>query len=154
MEYKYQLCFWKKKKKNSIVWLKCVIGWVVFLQKMYWSHNSQHLWMWLENRVFRCNQIKMRSIGCFLIKFDWDPYKRGNFRLKEKRTPCEDTHLERRWPYKNGSRNGSYAITATECLGLLETRRGKDRSSPTALETAWPYSQFDFGLLTSRIVRK
>ena len=116
-----------------------LIGWVVFLQKMCQSHNSQHLWLWLENRVCRCDQVERRSLGRFLIKFDWGPYKRGNFRQKEKRTPCEDTHLERRWPYKNRSRNGSYAITATECLGLLEIRSGKEHS-PTALETAWPYS--------------
>ena len=72
----------------------------------------------------------MRSLGYSLIKFDWSLYKRGKFRQREteRRAPCEDTQLEGRWPCEKRSRDGSYAVTATECLGLPETRRGKGAS--------------------------
>lgn len=66
-------------------------------KKICWRPNPQYLRIWPYSGMgcIRCNQVKMRSLGWSLIRYDWCPYKKkeGGFGHRVRyigRTPYED----------------------------------------------------------------
>lgn len=61
--------------------IPCVIGWTVSPQNfVHWSHNltSDYDPIWREG-LLRGKQVKMRSLGCALIQYNWCLYKKRKF---------------------------------------------------------------------------
>ena len=114
-----------------------------------WNSNSQYLWIWsyLEIGSRRCDQVKTRSLGRSLIKYDGFLYKKRDMWTVTKRKNATWWQRQRLEWFRNKSRN------AKNCQQPSEARKSQGGFT-LSLRWSFPLSTLDFELLDFRTVKK
>lgn len=99
--------------------------------------------------LYRCNQIKMRSLGRALFQYDWCPNKK-------RKMPSEDRDAQAECHVKTEAFTGVTWLWAEECQGLMAAGRSEReaRKDSTHSHRPWPCWHLLFRLLNSGTVRE